>query len=109
MSTSENNSGSNIPEWLKKWPDNVVDTEILSATERSCIVNEVVGREAVNIPISKYPHKLRDAGEVAFLVAIVGGEESLPGAMIRRKDGIIVRLADGINAEDVDYVISAMR
>lgn len=105
MSPLEN---TNLPHWLAGWADDIRETTVLDSAHRKNIVDELTGRPAIQVSSSEYPHQLRDGGDVAWLTAIVEGEESSPGAMISRSDGRIVKVVQGVSARRVDTILREM-
>lgn len=81
------------------------DPEFPPATEeRARRLQYLTGRAAVRILGSAYLHQLKDLGEIVYLIAIVNGVESEPGAIIQKTGHII----SGIAKENIDKILKQM-
>ncbi len=93
-----------IPKWLKEWPDNVKDTSIMTASQRMETCHRLSQKSHFSSSLGNC--KLDDARGAYFLKAQVDGVWSRPGAMINKRSGEIIKLAEGVTAEAVDAVLA---
>lgn len=95
---------NDAPIWLEKRLVHIGITLIMNSDTRKEIVNKLKGKEPIQV--GEYQYVLEDSGNVVFLSAIYPDRsKSDAGAMIDLETWAIIKLAEGISAEQIDEIL----